>query len=218
MLTQRVKIHGNASDESALQVASAAILNGSVISVPTETFYALAADPFNLRAVEEIFLIKGRQDWKPLLMLADSIDQVETIAQDIPDRFYEVAERFWPGPLTLILPAGNTVPRKITGGTGTVGVRIPDQSVTRGLIRAIDMPLIGTSANLSGHPACSTPDQVLQQLGGKIELVLDHGDTGGAGPSTILDLTQEPARLVREGMISREELSLTNEQEIGRAE
>jgi tRNA threonylcarbamoyl adenosine modification protein (Sua5/YciO/YrdC/YwlC family) len=206
MLTQRIKIHGNASDESALQVASAAILNGSVISVPTETFYALAADPFNLRAVDQIFLIKGRQDWKPLLLLADSIDQIETIAHDIPDRFYEIAERFWPGPLTLILPASNTVPRKITGGTGTVGVRIPDLALTRLLIQVMDLPLIGTSANLSGRPGCSTPEQVLQQLGGKIELLLDHGDTRGSAPSTILDLTQEPARLVREGAIPREEL------------
>jgi L-threonylcarbamoyladenylate synthase len=208
MLTQRVKLHGNAADESALQVASAAILNGSVISIPTETFYALTADPFNLRAVDQIFLIKGRQDWKPLLILTDSIDQVETIAQDIPHRFYEIAERFWPGPLTLILPAAGNVPRKITGGTGTVGVRIPDLAMTRLLIQAMDMPLIGTSANLSGHPPCSTAEQVLQQLGGKIELVLDHGDTRGSAPSTVLDLTQEPARLVREGAIAREELSL----------
>jgi L-threonylcarbamoyladenylate synthase len=207
MLTQRIRIHGNAADESALQVASAAILNGSVISVPTETFYALSADPFNLRAVEQVLLIKGRQDWKPLLLLADSIDQVEKIAHDIPDTFYRIAERFWPGPLTLILPAASTVPRKITGGTGTVGVRIPDQTVTRALIRAIDMPLVGTSANLSGRPACSTPEQVLQQLGGKIELVLDYGDTGGSAPTTILDVTQEPARLVREGAIPREEVS-----------
>jgi L-threonylcarbamoyladenylate synthase len=208
MLTQRIKIHGNAADESALQVASAAILNGSVISIPTETFYALSADPFNLRAVEQIFLIKGRQDWKPLLMLADSVDQVEAIAQNIPDRFYKIAERFWPGPLTLILPAASRVPRKITGGTGTVGVRIPDLVVTRLFIRAIDMPLIGTSANLSGHPPCSTPDEVLEQLGGKIELILDHGDTRGSAPSTVLDLTEEPARLVREGAVPREDLAL----------
>jgi L-threonylcarbamoyladenylate synthase len=207
MLTHRIRIHGNAADESALQVASAAILNGSVISVPTETFYALSADPFNLRAVEQVFLIKGRQDWKPLLLLADSIDQVETVAHDIPDAFYKIAERFWPGPLTLILPAANTVPRKITGGTGTVAVRIPDQAVTRLLIRAIDMPLVGTSANLSGRPSCSTPEQVLQQLGGKIELVLDYGDTRGTTPTTILDVTREPARLVREGAIPREEVS-----------
>ena len=126
MLTQRIKIHGNSADEPALQIASAAILGGSVIAVPTETFYALAADPFNLQAVDQIFVIKGRQDWKPLLLLVDSVDQVERITEDIPHRFYEIAERFWPGPLTLILPAAKTLPRKVTGGTGTVGVRIPD--------------------------------------------------------------------------------------------
>ena len=114
MLTQRIKIHGNSADELALQIASAAILGGSVIAVPTETFYALAADPFNLQAVDQIFAIKGRQDWKPLLLLVDSVDQVERITEDIPHRFYEIAERFWPGPLTLILPAAKTLPRKVT--------------------------------------------------------------------------------------------------------
>ncbi len=207
MLTQRIRIHGNGGDAQALQVASAAILNGSVISVPTETFYALSADPFNLRAVEQIFQIKGRQDWKPLLLLVDSIEQVEGITRQIPDRFYEIARKFWPGPLTLILPAANTLPRKVTGGTGTVGVRIPALSLTRQLLRTVGVPLIGTSANRSGHPPCSTPEQVLQQLGGKIELVLDLGSTNGSAPSTILDLTSEPARLVREGAIPAEDLS-----------
>lgn len=208
MLTQRIKLHGNALDASALEVASAAIVNGSVIAAPTETFYALCADPFNLHAVDQIFLIKGRQDWKPLLMLADSVDQVETIAHDIPDLFYEIAERFWPGPLTIILPAASKVPRKVTGGTGTVGVRIPDSPFTRFLVEAVDIPLIGTSANLSGHAPCSTADGVLHQLGGKIELVLDCGDTGGTVPSTILDLSREPAQIVREGAVPREELSV----------
>jgi L-threonylcarbamoyladenylate synthase len=208
MLTQRVKIHGNSADEAGLEIASAAILAGSVIAVPTETFYALAADPFNLQAVDQIFAIKGRQDWKPLLLLVDSVDQVEKITEDIPHRFYEIAERFWPGPLTLILPASKTLPRKVTGGTGTVGVRIPDHRLTRLLIQAIDLPVIGTSANLSGHPPCSTADQVLHQLGGKIELVLDQGSTNGSAPSTILDLTREPAQILREGAIPAEQLSL----------
>lgn len=208
MLTQRVKIHGTPADEPALEIASAAILAGSVIAVPTETYYALAADPFSLQAVDQIFVIKGRQDWKPLLLLVDSVDQVEQITEDIPHRFYEIAERFWPGPLTLILPASKRLPRKVTGGTGTVGVRIPDLLLTRLLIQALDLPLVGTSANLSGHPPCATADQVLQQLGGKIELVLDQGTTKGTAPSTILDLTHEPARLVREGSIPAEQLSL----------
>ena len=207
MLTQRIKLHGGAADESALQTASAALLNGSVISAPTETFYALCADPFNLRAVEQIFQIKGRQDWKPLLLLIDSIDQAESIGRDIPYRFYEIAERFWPGPLTLIIPAASKVPLKVTGGTGTVGLRIPDTPLTLSLIAAMDLPLIGTSANLSGYPACSNADQVLDQLGGKIELILDDGETPGKVPSTILDLTREPACLVREGAIPAADLA-----------
>jgi L-threonylcarbamoyladenylate synthase len=201
MLTQRIRIHGDSTDEAALEIASAAIINGSVISLPTDTFYALAADPFNLRAVEQIFQIKGRQDWKPLLLLIDSIDQAETIAQNIPDVFYEIAEEFWPGPLTLILPAANQVPLKITGGTGTVGMRIPNFALARLLVQAIDIPVVGTSANLSAHPACASADEVLRQLGGKIELVLDSGKLNSTAPSTILDLTKEPARLIREGAI-----------------
>jgi L-threonylcarbamoyladenylate synthase len=201
MLTQRIRIHGDSSDEAALEIASAAIINGSVISLPTDTFYALAADPFNLRAVEQIFQIKGRQDWKPLLLLIDSVDQAETIAQNIPDVFYEIAEEFWPGPLTLILPAANQVPLKITGGTGTVGMRIPNFTLTRLLVQAIDIPVVGTSANLSAHPACASADEVLRQLGGKIELVLDSGKLNSTAPSTILDLTKEPARIIRDGAI-----------------
>jgi L-threonylcarbamoyladenylate synthase len=201
MLTQRIRIHGDCTDEAALEIASAAIINGSVISLPTDTFYALAADPFNLRAVEQIFRIKGRQDWKPLLLLIDSVDQAEAIAQNIPEIFYEIAEEFWPGPLTLILPAANHVPLKITGGTGTVGMRIPNFTLTRLLVQAIDIPIVGTSANLSAHPACASADQVLKQLGGKIELVLDSGKLKATAPSTILDLTKEPARIIREGAI-----------------
>jgi L-threonylcarbamoyladenylate synthase len=151
--------------------------------------------------VEQIFQIKGRQDWKPLLLLIDSVDQAETIAQNIPDVFYEIAEEFWPGPLTLILPASNQVPLKITGGTGTVGMRIPNFTLTRLLVQAIDIPVVGTSANLSAHPACASADEVLRQLGGKIELVLDSGKLNSTAPSTILDLTKEPARIIREGAI-----------------
>ena len=207
MLTQRIKIHGDSTDEDALEIASTAILNGSVISLPTDTFYALGADPFNLRAVEQIFQIKGRQGWKPLLLLIDSVDQAKAIARNIPDVFYKIAEQFWPGPLTLILPAANNLPFKVTGGTGTVGMRIPDLAITRQLIRAIDLPVIGTSANLSARPACATADEVLQQLGGKIELVLDYGQLNGTAASTILDLTEEPARLIREGAVPSKELA-----------
>ncbi len=207
MITQRIRIQDSTIDDSVLQVAMTSIENGNIISVPTETFYVLCADPFNLRVVEEIFLITKRKEWKPLLLLADSIDQVEVMTSGLKEPFYEIAETFWPGPLTLILPAANHVPLKITGGTGTVGVRIPDSKVARTLIRSLDNPVTGTSANLSTHPVCSTADDVLIQLGGKIDLILDQGDTRGTAPSTILDLTRDPIRLVREGAIPLEKLS-----------
>ncbi|MFN8005643.1 MAG: L-threonylcarbamoyladenylate synthase [Terriglobia bacterium] len=207
MITQRIKIQDTTIDEPVLQVVMTSIQNGRIISAPTETFYVLCADPFNLRVVEEIFLITKRQEWKPLLLLVDSLEQVEGITTSLPDTFYEIAEQFWPGPLTLILPAANCVPLKITGGTGTVGVRIPDSKIVRTLLRALDSPLTGTSANLSTHSVCSTADDVLIQLGGKIDSVLDQGDTRGRAPSTILDLTRDPFRIVREGAIPVQKLS-----------
>jgi L-threonylcarbamoyladenylate synthase len=206
MLTQRIRIYSTPAEEAALEIASSAILNGSVISLATDTFYALAADPFNLRAVEQIFQIKGRQPWKPLLLLIDSMDQAESIAQKIPDLFYEIAEEFWPGPLTIVLPAAKHIPLKITGGTGTVGIRIPNFDLARQLVQAIDIPIIGTSANLTAHPPCSSADEVLGQLGGKIELILDSGKLSTAGPSTIIDLAKDPPSIIREGAVSSEAL------------
>jgi len=206
MLTQRIKIQGTTADEAALEIASSAILSGSVISLPTDTFYALGADPFNLRAVEQIFQIKGRQPWKPLLLLIDSMEQAESIAQKIPDLFYEIAEEFWPGPLTIVLPAAKHVPLKITGGTGTVGIRIPDSDLARGLVHAIDVPIVGTSANRTAYPSCSSAEEVLEQFGGKIELILDSGKLAATAPSTIIDLTKDPPALIREGAIARDRL------------
>ena len=206
MLTQRIKLQGGSADQAALEIASTAILDGNLIALPTETFYALSADLYNLRAVERIFQIKGRPDWKPLLVLIDSIDQAEAISKDIPPVFYEIAARYWPGPLTLILPAAKRISLKVTGGTGTVGVRIPNQPFTRSVIGKVRLPIIGTSANLSGHPSCSAAEDVLRHLGGKIELVVDSGDSPGTTPSTVLDLTSKPARVVREGVIPKEVL------------
>jgi L-threonylcarbamoyladenylate synthase len=206
MITQRIKIQLNAVEASALEIASAAILQGKVIAIPTDTYYALAGDPFNLQAVEQIFQTKGRQSWKPLLLLIDAVEQAEAIAENIPDLFYKVVEEFWPGPLTVVLSAAKNVPLKVTGGTGTVGLRIPACNFARMLSNVIDLPIIGTSANLSAHPACSSAEEVLEQLGGKIELVIDGGTSASTAASTILDLTQETPRILREGAISLDRL------------
>jgi tRNA A37 threonylcarbamoyladenosine synthetase subunit TsaC/SUA5/YrdC len=163
MLTQRIKIHGNSADEPALQIASAAILGGSVIAVPTETFYAL-------RPIRSICRLSIRFSSSKAVRL-EAIASAGGLRRSgrTDHRRYSTpilrdCRTILAGPLTLILPASKTLPRKVTGGTGTVGVRIPDLPLTRLLMQALILPLVGTSANMSGHPPCSSADQVLQQL------------------------------------------------------
>ena len=128
------------------------------------------------------------------------------ITKNIPSVFFDLAEAFWPGPLTMILPATKKVPSRVTGGTGNVGIRLLDQTFTRQLIRKIRLPIIGTSANLSGCPPCSRADDVLAQLNGKIELLIDSGNTEASEPSTVIDLTSSSIRILREGAIPKEHL------------
>ena len=203
VLTQRIKLKGETEERRALEIAAAAILKGNIISLPTETFYALSTDPFNLDSVNRIFQIKKRPDWKALLLLIESVAQAQLISENIPSIFFDLAENFWPGPLTLILPAAKNVPLKVTGGTGTVGIRVPAQTFTCQVIRKIHLPIIGTSANLSGYPPCSTANDVLEQLGGKIELLVDSGSSKTSAPSTVIDLTSPSIRLLREGAIPK---------------
>jgi len=206
VLTRTIRLKGGLEEQRVLEMTARAIRNGNVISLPTETFYALAADPFNLDAVNRIFQIKKRPDRKALLLLVESIDQARMVTENIPPVFFDLAETFWPGPLTVILPANKKVPSRVTGGTGTVGIRLLDQNFTRQLIRKIQLPIIGTSANLSGYPPCSKADDVLAQLNGKIELLIDNGNTEASAPSTVIDLTSPSIRLLREGAISKEHL------------
>ena len=206
VLTRTIRLKGGLEEQKVLEITATEILKGSVISLPTETFYALAADPFDLDAVNRIFQIKRRPDWKPLLLLVESIDQVRMITKNIPSVFFDLAAAFWPGPLTMILPATKKVPSRVTGGTGNVGIRLLDQTFTRQLIRKIRLPIIGTSANLSGCPPCSRADDVLAQLNGKIELLIDSGNTEASEPSTVIDLTSSSIRILREGAIPKEHL------------
>ena len=131
VLTRTIRLKGGLEEQKVLEMTSTAIRNGNIISLPTETFYALAADPFNLDAVNRIFQIKKRPDWKPLLLLVESIDQARMVTDNIPPVFFDLAETFWPGPLTMILPANKKVPSRVTGGAGTVGIRLLDQTFTR---------------------------------------------------------------------------------------
>ena len=174
---------------------------GGVIAFPTDTSYGLGADPFSEAAVRRIFGVKGRTEDKPILLLVNSIEMARSVAM-VSDRALAVAERFWPGPLTMILPAGPNVPSLVTAGTGTVGLRWPAAPFALKLVSALNRPLTATSANRSGMAAAVTAEEVRAQLEDRLDLLIDGGSLPARGGSTLLDLTSTPPRILREGPVS----------------
>ena len=189
-----------------LEYAVRMIIAGKVVAFPTDTFYGLGADPFNLAAVSEVFRIKRRTSERPLPLLVASIDQAADLTHDPPQLFFTLAKRFWPGPLTLVVPASRQISLKVTANTGKVGLRWPHAILATSLIEASGRPLTGTSANLSELPACSTAAEVDRQIGDLLPLILDGGPTQGELASTVLDLTGERVRVLRPGGVPESEL------------
>ena len=192
--------------EFVLEYSARMILAGKVVAVPTDTFYGLAADPFNLAAVCEVYRLKRRSGERPLPLLVESVDQAADLAHDPPRLFFTLAQRFWPGPLTLVVPGSRQIPLKVTANTGKVGLRWPKAPIVLGLIAACARPLTGTSANLSERPACSTADEVNDQLGKRLPLILDGGPTAGEMASTVVELAGDRARILRPGGVPESEL------------
>jgi L-threonylcarbamoyladenylate synthase len=177
--------------------------------MPTDTFYGLAADPFNLRAVDRVYEIKTRSRHKPLSLLIESVDQAEDLAKDLPDEFHAVARKFWPGPLTIIVKAGSRLPLKVTANTGNVALRVPNAKIPLAVVTAAAIPITATSANLSGASECTTAEQVREQLHGRLNIIVDGGTSPREVPSTIIDLSDETVRwrVIREGAIPAAEIS-----------
>ncbi|ANM28992.1 hypothetical protein ABI59_04340 [Acidobacteria bacterium Mor1] len=187
--------------EERVQESVAELRKGGVLAIPTETFYGLAADAENAEAVARLNNLKGKDDRSPILLLVADVEQARAAAGEVPPRFEKLAAMFWPGPLTLVLPAGPRLPERIGGGTGTVGLRVPGLGLPRRLAGALERPITGISANRSGQPASRTAAEVAQALPEGIDLILDGGPTPGGAPSTVLDLTREHPRLLREGAV-----------------
>ena len=192
--------------EFVLEYAVRLILAGKVVAFPTDTFYCLGADPFNLAAVSEVYRIKGRTADRPLPLLVASLDQASDLTTDPPALFFKLAEKFWPGPLTIVVPASRQIPLKVTGNTGKVGLRWPRAPLAVALIAAAARPLTGTSANLSEQPACATAEEVDEQVGKKLPLILDAGPAEGELASTVVELAGEEARIVRRGPVTDDQL------------
>jgi L-threonylcarbamoyladenylate synthase len=153
------KIHAVTPEASLIKYAAEQIQAGQVLGMPTDTFYGLAADPFNLRAVERVYEIKSRLKHKPLSLLIENVDQAEEFARPLPDDFHLLARRFWPGPLTMIVPAASHLPLKVTANTGNVALRVPASEIPLAVVRAAKIPITATSANLSGATECTTAER-----------------------------------------------------------
>ena len=209
MRAEIVKINSENPEVSLVKYAADQIRAGEVLGMPTDTFYGLAADPFNLRAVDRVYDIKTRSRHKPLSLLIESVDQAEELAKKLPEEFYALARKFWPGPLTVIVKAGSRLPLKVTANTGNVALRVPNAKIPLAVVTAAAIPITATSANLSGAAECTTAEQVHDQLHGRISIIVDGGISPRDIPSTIIDLSDEETRwrIIREGAIPKEEIS-----------
>lgn len=172
-----------------------------VIAYPTDTFYGLGADPRDPEAVRRIFAIKGREAGQPILLLLRDRSEVAAWASVVTPSAERLMQRFWPGPLTLVFPAAPHVLPELTGGGGTIGLRVPGNELTRELLRYLGAALTGTSANRSGGRDPRTAEEVMREVGDRVDLVLDGGATTGDRPSTVVDVTVEPPRIIRQGAI-----------------
>ena len=184
---------------------------GNVAAGPTDTFYGLAVDPVNLRAVDRIYEIKTRARHKPLSLLISETAQAYGLAREIYTAFDRLAERFWPGPLTIIVKAGARLPLRVTANTGNVALRVPEAPIARALVTALGVPITATSANLRGMPECTSSEFVRAQLGDQIPLIVDGGPTVRSVPTTIVDLSGggNSWMILREGAIPTHEIALT---------
>ena len=187
-------------------IAANLINFGELVAIPTETVYGLGANGLNESAVLKIFQAKGRPQDNPLILHLSEAAEMERYCENIPQEAYRLAEMFWPGPLTMVLPAKAIVPKRTTGGLDTVAVRCPDSAITREIIRLAGVPLAAPSANISGKPSTTTAEHVRHDHDGRIAAIVDGGACRVGVESTIVDLTERPARLLRPGGITPEQL------------
>ena len=196
----------SASDAHTAEIAADIIRKGGLVAIPTETVYGLGANGLDEQAVAKIFEAKGRPQDNPLILHVAKPKEMERFCHDIPDTAYALAERFWPGPLTMVLPVRDIVPKRTTAGLDTVAVRCPDNETTREIIRLSGVPIAAPSANISGKPSTTTAQHVLHDHDGKIDAIVDGGPCRVGVESTIVDLTESRPRLLRPGGITPEQL------------
>ncbi len=193
-------------DEKGIKTAAEILKSGGIVAIPTETVYGLAASAYSDEAIEKVFLAKGRPQDNPLIVHISNIEEIDNIVSQMPGEARELAERFWPGPLTMVLPRTDRVSPRVSAGLSTVAVRMPENEVARRIIRECGIPLAAPSANLSGNPSPTTADHVIADLSGRIDAVVVSGHSSVGVESTVVSLAVNPPRLLRPGKITAEEL------------
>lgn len=206
MITDLLEINQENPDPTVIRRAADTIRRGGVVAIPTDSLYMLVADPFNLNAVGKVFAAKGRETTRSLPLLVNDLMMVEELTPDVTKRLHLLARRFWPGPLTIIVPAGSKVPLKITGNTGRLAIRMSKSPIGKALVDFLTMPLIATSANMSGVPTCRSGIEVFGTMDGRLDLVLDGGHCIGEGATTV-DITEPYWRLIKQGAIEEREIA-----------
>lgn len=206
MNTKIIKIYENNIEKALIEEAAKIIKNGGVVAFPTETVYGLGANGLDVEAVKKIFRAKGRPQDNPLILHVCSIDQVEELVEEIPNIAKVCMERFWPGPLTIIFRKSSIVPDIITGGLDTVAIRMPNHSIALELIGSSDGPIAAPSANISGRPSPTSAKHVIEDMMGKVDMIIDGGSTGIGLESTVLDLSGDKPMILRPGGITEENL------------
>jgi L-threonylcarbamoyladenylate synthase len=205
-----LRIHPEEPEPALVDYVAKQLAAGLLVAIPTDTFYGLAVDPVNLHAVDRIYDLKNRARHKPLSLLISDVAQAYGLARDCDTTFDRLAERFWPGPLTVIVKAGSRLPLRVTANTGNVALRVPEANIARAVVARLGLPITATSANLEGHAECTNASSVREQLGDKIPLIVDGGPTARSVATTIVDLTGggNSWTILREGAIPTHEIAL----------
>ncbi len=210
MTAEMLRIHPDEPEPDLVRHVARCLESGMVVALPTDTFYGLAVDPVNLRAVEQIYELKTRAKHKPLSLLIADLAQAYELVREISSVFDCLAETFWPGPLTIIVKAGSRLPLRVTAQTGNVALRVPEATIARAVVKQLGLPITATSANVAGAPECTHARCVREQLGDQLPLIVDGGPTARSQPTTIVDLSggADSWTIVREGAIPTYDIAM----------
>jgi len=204
--TDLIELNVDEPSPEAIDRAAKEIVRGRVVGLPTDALYSLIADPFNLHTVGRVFAAKGRETVRALPLAVTDTLMAEDLAKELNSRFYMLARHFWPGPLTMIVPAAAKVPLKVTGNTGRLALRHVNSKALNAIVEKVGHALIATSANISGQPTISSGIELFAVMDGRVDLVLDGGLSTGPGPTTV-DITDAYWRVIKEGAISEKEIA-----------